>query len=84
MFAVSRNKKRAEDELAPLNHQAKQIARLKQAHQANIKTESDKAQLLSTELNKLDEKSCQFEESIVKAEGDLAVIALSVLNLSFD
>ncbi|KAG4065304.1 hypothetical protein HA402_012746 [Bradysia odoriphaga] len=65
------NKKRVEDELAPLTEQASHINRLKQVHQTNIKSEADKASKFSTELNKLDEKTCKCEEAIVKAEGDL-------------
>lgn len=75
IFEFHRNKKRAEDELAPLTEQTSHINRLKQTHVNKVKTESDKVQTLSVELNKLDEKSCKFQEAIVKAEGDLKVIA---------
>lgn len=74
-----RNKKRAEDELAPLNEQSKQMISSKQIYQNNIKAEAEKTQSFSVELNKLDEKSCKFEEAIVKAEGDLKVHNPSVL-----
>lgn len=66
--------------MAPLNEQSNQIARLKQLHQSNIKTETDKTQSCSVELNKLDEKSCKFEEAIVKAEGDFKVKSFRLCN----
>lgn len=81
-----RNKKRVEDELAPLTSEHSQIDRLKQAYQTSIKSEADKATKLSAELLKLDEKSCKCEESLVKAENDLKVnghLTTSARNYNF-
>ncbi|KAJ6649475.1 Structural maintenance of chromosomes protein 5, partial [Pseudolycoriella hygida] len=74
------NKKRVEGELAALTEQneSSRHNKSKEICQKNLKIESEKAQKLSVELNKLDEKLCKFIDEIAKAHGDLEFAKQSI------